>query len=150
MIEGTASFTLTGWVPPHPRELGGIVFGDRTSFATKLSVSEDHRKVTLSETALSAGALKLKGGGTVERRDTYALSALDLKGSLACADVARSAVASSWGDLAGQLAGGVARLAVDGSVGIKVHVEADTRDLKAAKLTHEVGVGCGLRIPKLF
>ena len=150
VIEGTASFTLTGWVPPHPRELGGIVFGDRTTFATKLSVSEDHRKVTLSETAMSAGALKLKGGGTVERRDTYALSALDLKGSLPCADVARSAVASSWGDLAGQLAGGFAQIAVEGSVGIKVHVEADTRDLKAAKLTHEVGVGCGLRIPKLF
>jgi ADP-dependent NAD(P)H-hydrate dehydratase / NAD(P)H-hydrate epimerase len=150
VLEGTASFTLTGWVPPHPRELGGIVFGDRTTFATKLSVSEDHRKVTLTETAMTAGALKLKGGGTVERRDTYALSALDLKGSLACSDVARSAVASSWGDLAGQLAGGFAQIAVEGSVGIKVHVEADTRDLKAAKLTHEVGVGCGLRIPKLF
>lgn len=149
-IDGTASFTLTGWVPPHPRELGGIVFGDRTTFATKLTVSEDRRKVTLTETTLAAGALKLKGGGTIERRDTYALSALDLKGTLACADVARSAVASSWGDLAGQLAGGFASVAMEGSVAIKVHVEADTRDLKAAKLTHEVGVGCGLRIPKLF
>lgn len=150
VIEGAASFTLTGWVPPHPRELGGIVFGNHTTFATRLSVSEDHRKVTLSETAVTAGALKLKGGGTVERRDAYALSALDLKGSIPCSDVARSAVASDWGDLAGQLAGSVARIAMDGSVAIKVHVEADTRDLKAAKLTHEVGVGCGLRVPKLF
>lgn len=150
VIEGTASFKLTGWVPPHPRELGGIVYGDHTTFATRLTVSEDHRKVTLSETAVTAGALKLKGGGTVERRDAYALSALDLKGSIPCSDVARSAVASDWGDLAGQLAGSVARIAVDGSVAIKVHVEADTRDLKAAKLTHEVGVGCGLRMPKLF
>ena len=99
---------------------------------------------------MTAGALKLKGGGTIERRDAYAVSALDLKGSIACSDVARSAVASSWGDLAGQLAFGVARIAMDGSVGIKVHVEADTRDLKAAKLTHEVGIGCGLRVPKLF
>ena len=150
VIEGNAAFTLVGWVPPHPRELGGIVFGDRTTFATKLSITEDHRKITLSEAAMTAGALKLKGGGTIERRDAYAVSALDLKGSIACSDVARSAVASSWGDLAGQLAFGVARIAMDGSVGIKVHVEADTRDLKAAKLTHEVGIGCGLRVPKLF
>ena len=150
VIEGTASFTLTGWVPPHPRELGGIVFGNRTTFATRLSVSEDHRKVTLSETAVTAGALRLKGGGSVERRGAYALSALDLRGSLPCSDVARSAVASSLGDLAGQLAFGVAQIAMDGSVGIKVHIEADTRDLKAARLTHEVGVGCGLRVPKLF
>jgi ADP-dependent NAD(P)H-hydrate dehydratase / NAD(P)H-hydrate epimerase len=150
VIDGTASFTLAGWVPPHPRELGGIVFGDRTTFTTKLSISEDHRKVTLTDAVMTAGALKLKGGGTIERRDAYALCALDFKGSLACADVARSAVASSWGDLAGQLAGSVARIAMDGSVGIKVHVEADTRDLQSAKLTHEVGVGCGLRVPKLF
>ncbi len=149
-IDGSASFTLTGWVPPHPRELGGIVFGDRTTFAARLAIAEDHRKVTLTDAALTAGALKLKGGGTIERHDAYAVSALDLKGSLACADVARSAVASSWGDLAGQLAFGVARIAVDGGVGIKVHVEADTRDLRAAKLTHEVGVGCGLKLPKLF
>jgi hypothetical protein len=149
-IDGSASFTLTGWVPPHPRELGGIVFGDRTTFATRLAIAGDHRKVTLTEAVMTAGALKLKGGGTIERHDAYAQSTLDLKGSLACADVARSAVASSWGDLAGQLAFGVARIAVDGSVGIKVHVEADTRDLKGAKLTHEVGVGCGLKIPKLF
>jgi hypothetical protein len=149
-ITGSASFTLTGWVPPHPRELGGIVFGDRTTFTTRLSVAEDHRKITLSEALMTAGALKLKGGGTIERRDTYAVTALDFKGSLSCSDVARSAVASSWGDLAGLLAGDVARVAMDGSVGIKVHVEADSRDLKAAKLTHEVGVGCGLRIPRLF
>jgi hypothetical protein len=149
-INGTASFTLKGWVPPHPRELGGIVFGDRTSFATKLSIAEDHRTITLTEAVMTAGALKLKGGGTIDRRDAYALTALDFKGSLACSDVARSAVASSWGDLAGMLAGDVARIAMDGSVGIKVHVEADTRDLKAARLTHEVGVGCGLRVPKLF
>ena len=150
VIDGAAAFTLTGWVPPHPRELGGIVFGDRTTFATRLSIAEDHRKITLTEAVMTAGALKLKGGGTIERRDAYALSALDLKGSIPCSDVARSAVASSWGDLAGQLAGNVARIAMDGSVGIKVHVEADTRDLKAARLTHEVGVGCGLRVPKLF
>ena len=149
-IDGTASFTLAGWVPPHPRELGGIVFGDRTTFTTRLSVAEDHRKITLTEAVLTAGALRLKGGGTIERRDTYALSALDLKGSLSCSDVARSAVASSWGDLAGMIAGDVARIAMDGSVGIKVHVEADTRDLEAARLTHEVGVGCGLRVPRLF
>ena len=150
VIEGAASFTLTGWVPPHPRELGGIVYGDRTTFATKLSITEDHLKVTLSETTVAAGALRLKGGGVIERRATYALSSLDLKGSIACSDVARSAVASSWGDLAGQLAFGVASVAMDGSVAIKVHVEADTRDLQKAKLTHEVGVGCGLRVPKLF
>ena len=99
---------------------------------------------------MTAGALRLKGGGTIERRDAYALTALDFKGSLSCSDVARSAVASSWGDLAGLLAGDVARVAMEGSVGIKVHVEADTRDLQAAKLTHEVGIGCGLRIPRLF
>jgi len=149
-IEGSVALTIKGWVPPHPRQLDGIVFGGSTAFAARLRVSEDRRTVAISDATVTAGAFKLKGKGAIERDVDHARAALDLDGAIACADVARSAATSDWGEVLGQLLGDVARHTVEGSVAIKVRVEADTRDLRAAKVRHEVGVGCGLRLPKVW
>ncbi|MEO7328930.1 MAG: hypothetical protein ABI193_10150 [Minicystis sp.] len=150
VIDGTLSMLLSGWVPPHPRELDAIVYGNRTTFSTAIHINEDRSKLTLSETTVTAGSFKLKGGGTVDRREDHAVAVLDLKGSLACADVVRSAALSNLGSFLGKMLGDVARPVVRGTVGVSVHLEADTRDLKGAKIKQDVGVGCGLRLPTLF
>ena len=49
----------------------------------------------------------------------------------------------------GDLFGDVAGSAVKGSVQVNVSVDADSRDLRAAKITPKVGVGCGLKFPGL-
>jgi hypothetical protein len=150
VVDGSLSMTLTGWVPPHPRELDGIVYGNRTTLSTTLHFSEDRKKLTLTDTVVAAGAFKLKGGGGVDRSSDHALAVLDLKGSLACSEVARSAALGNFGSFLGKILGDVARTTVSGTVGVSVHLEADSRDLKGAKIKQEVGVGCGLRLPTLF
>jgi hypothetical protein len=44
----------------------------------------------------------------------------------------------------------MAEQALEGSVDVHVHIQADSRALRGAKVEHTVGVGCGIRIPKLF
>ncbi len=150
VIDGTVSMLLSGWVPPHPRELDAIVYGNRTTFSTTVQVTGDRKKLTLSDTTVTAGSFKLKGGGTVDRRDDHAVAVMDLKGNLACSDVVRSAALSNLGSFLGKMLGDVARPVVSGTVGVSVHLEADTRDLRGAKIKQDVGVGCGLKLPTLF
>jgi hypothetical protein len=143
--QGTFSMTLRGWIPPHPRELGGIVFGDRTNFASSFRVSEDRRTVTLTDTTVVAGAFKLKGSGLIERKADYATVKMNMAGAVLCVDIARSAAGAHFGDAAGALAGTVARGLMEGSVAVSVRVEADTRDIGHPKIEQGVGVGCGLK-----
>lgn len=145
-ITGAVAMTLKGWIPPHPKELGGIVFGTTTAFASAFRIAENRSTVTLSDASVAAGAFKLKGGGLIERRGEYAVVTMDMKGAIPCADVARSAVASNFGSAAGVMAGQMARGALEGSVNVAVHIQADTRNLQGASVRNEVGVGCGLKL----
>jgi hypothetical protein len=136
---------LRGWVPPHPKELGGIVFGDRTSFASSFRVTEDRKTVTLTGASLTAGAFKLTGTGTIDRSQDYAIVKMDMAGSIPCVDIARSAAGAHLGSAAGAFAGDAAKILMEGSVGVSVKVEADTRDIAHPKIVQGVGVGCGLK-----
>lgn len=149
-VMGSVTATIKGWVPPHPKELDGIIYGSSTVLGATFVVSEDRKKVTITEATVTAGGFKLKGKGAIDRDPTFARAVLDMDGAVACTDVARSAASSGWGDLLGGLLGGVAQQAMQGSVAVHVHVEADSRDLGGAKLQHQIGVGCGLRAPKFF
>jgi ADP-dependent NAD(P)H-hydrate dehydratase / NAD(P)H-hydrate epimerase len=144
-ITGSASLLLQGWVPPHPRELNGIVSGKATTFSTKLAVAADHGRVTLSDLTVRAGSLTLKGSGAIDRAGDHATAKLGLTGAVACADLVRSAAREDLGAL-GQLVGDAASGAVKGSATIEVTVDADSRDLRRAKVTPKVGVGCGLKL----
>ncbi|APR80589.1 Hypothetical protein A7982_05936 [Minicystis rosea] len=145
-ITGSAQILLDGWVPPHPRELSGVITGKKTSIASKIGVAEDRSKVSLSDILVRAGKLDLKGSGTIARAGDHATMRLDLAGPIPCADLARSVAKERLG-LLGELAGDAASGAVSGSVSINVAVEADSRDLRNAKVTPKVGVGCGLKMP---
>ena len=146
-IAGTLTFDIEGFTLPHPRELSGIVYGDHTRVTSRFEVSGDRRTIQLRDTQVEAGALRASGDGTIQRAGTYATAALSLKGTIACSLVSRSLGSNSGLGELGKLLGDLAGQAVSGSVAFTVKVDADTRDVRALKLTPSFGVGCGLRLP---
>jgi hypothetical protein len=145
LVQGSVSMSLHGWIPPHPKELGGLVFGDRTVFGTAFKLSEDRKTATLTDANVTAGAFKLKGSGSIERRGDYAVARMDMAGSIPCSDMARSAAAAHFGRAAGTFAGDVTKFVMEGSIAVSVKIEADTRDLANPKINQGVGVGCGIK-----
>jgi hypothetical protein len=147
--KGAARVELHGWVPPHPAELDGFVFGDVTVFETGLVFAADGKSVALEPTRLSAGKFVLDGKGSLARTTDAASLALDLRGALPCDALASAAAESRVGRLLGRVqgarAGSVARQAIGGSVGVRVQIAADTRNLAAASVKRSIGIGCGLK-----
>jgi ADP-dependent NAD(P)H-hydrate dehydratase / NAD(P)H-hydrate epimerase len=153
VVDGSFKSRLHGYVPPHPRELDGFVFGDVTSFDSKFEISEDRTRATLTESTVTAGAFKLVGGGAILRHSDHATINLDLRGSLPCDSLASAAAESQLGQMLGsalgKLAGRAAKDLVGGSVAVRVKIDADSRDLPNAKVTRTIGIGCGLKPLKL-
>ncbi len=147
--EGRAQLALEGWVPPHPIELDGFVFGNVTTFDTKLAISPDAKTVTLTDGKVKAGKFELKGGGSIVREVDHALIHLVFSGNLPCPALAGAAAESRLGHLlgfaAGKIAGAAARQLVEGTVAVEVRVDADSQKLKEAKLERRIGIGCGLK-----
>jgi hypothetical protein len=147
--DGSTHIELEGWIPPHPVELDGFVFGNVTTFDSKLAISEDLKTVTLTDAAVKAGKFELKGGGTIAREEGHALAKLAFAGNLPCPALAGAAAESRLGYLlgrvAGKLAGAAARQLVEGSVAVEVRIAADTRQLKDASVERRIGIGCGLK-----
>ncbi len=148
-VKGKLSTALKGFVPPHPPELDGFVFGDVTTFDTELSVDARRERVTLTKSKVQAARFALVGGGSVVRQGLDASVNLELKGALPCDALAGAAVESRLGKLLGRASGKQGKLTalavVRGEVAVEVNVNATTRDLANAKLTQKIGVGCGLR-----
>lgn len=148
-VDGRADLRLHNWLPPHPKELNGIVSGKDTTIATKVHAGGDGAKVDLREVVLRAGRLTLKGGGAVDRVGDHGVVKLDLTGPVACAELAGNMVRDEFGDFLGGLAQEVTRRAVEGSATITVAIEVDSRDLGAAKVVPKVGLGCRVGLPGL-
>ena len=144
-VTGSFQVQLDGYIPPHPVELDGFMFGKTTKFESKLVLSEDRKTVTLTESKVTAGAFALRGRGTITRTDQHARVQLGLQGALACTALASAAAKSHLGQAIGSLVGEVAKRALQGSVSVFVKIDADTRDLAAAKMVRTIGVGCGLK-----
>jgi hypothetical protein len=146
---GSAHFELKGFIPPHPVELDGFVFGDTTTFDTKFSVNPTMTELTLTESRVVAGRFELKGGGAITRDATTARAVLDLSGALPCDALAQAATESRLRrllDLATtKKAGAAARRLIGGSVGVRVRLSADVRNLAQAKVERSIGIGCGLK-----
>jgi hypothetical protein len=148
-VKGKFSSSLNGFVPPHPPELDGFVFGDLTTFDTDLSVDSTRERVTLTNSKVQAAKFTLNGGGSIVRQGVTANVELDLKGSLPCDALAGAAAESRLGQLLGRASGKqgkrTALAFVRGDVSVEVGIKASTKDLPNAKLTQKIGVGCGLR-----
>jgi hypothetical protein len=149
VVQGKLSGSLKGFVPPHPPELDGFVFGDTTTLDTELSVDAARDRVTLTNTRVEAGKFALKGGGSIVREGQVAIADLALKGALPCDALAGAAAESRLGQLLGRASGRQGKLTalafVRGDVAVEVVVKARSDDFANAKLTRKIGVGCGLK-----
>jgi hypothetical protein len=146
---GHARLELKGYIPPHPVELDGFVFGDVTVLETDLRVGSGLGDVRLENTRVTAGKFELSGSGTITREADAARVKLDLQGALPCDSLASAAAESRLAKLLGRAAGrkaGIAALKlVGGAVAVRVQVDASTANLPGAKLERSIGVGCGLK-----
>ena len=144
-IDGRVSLVLEGYIPPHPVELSGFVFGDSTTIDTQIAISEDRSIIELEQTRLTAGRFSLQGRGKVERFQSHARVQVALRGDLPCSALANAAAQSRLGQSLGKIVGSAASMLVKGSVAVLVKVDADTRRLSEAKVLRTIGVGCGLK-----
>jgi len=148
-IDGTLQMTVKGFVPPHPRDLDGILFGDTTAVRSKFLLAADLSSARLTGVTVEAGALALTGTGDVVREGFDARVSMKLKGSIPCTMLATSAAVArlgrDWGGLAGGLLGG----ALKGNVGVHLSIEAKASDIKSAKIVHSASIGCKVAIPGL-
>ncbi len=144
-LTGRMHLTLDGYVPPHPVELSGFVFGDSTTIESQITLSEDRSLVTLEGTRLTAGKFTLEGQGKVQRFQTHAHVQIALRGDLPCGALASAAAHTRLGQTLGKIVGPAASQLVKGSVAVLVKVDADTRRLSEARVLRTIGVGCGLK-----
>ena len=147
-VSGVTHVTLKGYVPPHPFELDGFIFGDTTTFDTKFTLPKTRDRVTLTESRLKAGKFELAGDGLLTRGSDHSEATLNLSGELPCSALAGVEAESRLAKLLGAaLAGKAGKLAekfVNGSVRVGLKLSADTRQLSAARIERTIGVGCGL------
>ena len=69
---------------------------------------------------------------------------MSLSGNLPCAAVAQSAASAHMGSFLAEILGKAAKRVVDGSLAVRVKIDADSRHLDEARVEPAVGVGCGL------
>ena len=148
-ISGTTEITLKGYVPPHPFELDGFIFGDTTSFDTKFTLPPTRDRIVLTESHLKAGKFELHGDGLLARSSDHSEATLNLKGELPCSALAAVEAESRLYKILGAAlsakAGEFAKKLVNGSVSVGLSLHADTRNLLASRIDRTIGVGCGLR-----
>jgi len=147
-ISGLTNVTLKGYIPPHPFELDGFIFGDTTTFDTKFTLPKTRDRITLTESRLKAGKFELQGDGLLSRASDHSEATLNLSGELPCSALAgveaESRLAKLLGSQLANKAGKLAEKLVAGSVRVGLKLSADTRNLSAAKIERTIGVGCGL------
>lgn len=148
VIEGATTVNLKGYVPPHPFELDGFIFGDLTTFSSNFSIPAIRDRIALKDTKLVAGKFQLVGDGLLVRGSDHSSANLQLHGSLPCSALAGVEAESRLGKILGAAAGAkggeVARQLINGSVAVGLKISVDTRNLAGAKLERSIGVGCGI------
>ena len=148
-IDASLKMTVKGYVPPHPKELDGILFGDATKVRAKVTIAPGFGSAKLSQLTVEAGALALTGTGDIAREGLDARVSLKLKGNIPCTALATSAAVAHLGSQWGRLAGGLAAGALSGSVGVALTVDARASDIKGAKIGTSASVRCKVALPGL-
>ncbi|MEP7052035.1 MAG: hypothetical protein ABJB12_16840, partial [Pseudomonadota bacterium] len=145
---GSTTVTLKGYVPPHPFELDGFIFGDTTTFDTKFAVPAIRDRITLTDTQLKAGKFELHGDGLLMRGSDHSEATLTLKGELPCSALAAVETESRLAKILSHdlnvKAGQLAEKLVNGTVTVGLKASLDTRNLAGARMDRTIGVGCGL------
>lgn len=142
---GRVDAILKGYVPPHPVELDGFVFGDTTTIGARYVVIPEQLKLLLEDVQLKAGAFELKGSGAVGVESGAPRLRLTLGGALPCAALAGAAAETRLGAALGRVGGKAARVTLAGTVGVKVAVDADIMSLDKPRVLKTIVPGCGLK-----
>ncbi|MFO0614925.1 MAG: hypothetical protein U0414_20215 [Polyangiaceae bacterium] len=140
---GAFQSTLEHYVPPHPVELNGIVFGDATKASGEFTMQG--ARVDLTKLHVAAGALVLDGTGKVTLEEGGRVD-LDLSGSVACNALAVSAIGAHLGMGAALLTGHLAGGHITGSVGVHLTVTLRARDAAHPEIHPSAQLHCGLKI----
>ena len=148
-IHGHLVLDLSGFVPPHSKDLDGIVFGDKSRVTLDLHLDETRERARLDAVELAAGALALRGKGSAARvreggRDEATVD-LDLAGAIPCTSLSVSVVTARLGKIAGGIAGELARRTLEGSIAVTARVHADTRARPPLQIEPSARAGCRLR-----
>jgi len=145
-VTGRVDFTLKGYVPPHPIELDGFVFGDTTTVGSALELQPERLRIEIKEASVKAGRFEVKGGGELraEGRNEGRLL-LTLRGELPCNALAGAVAETRLGRALGKLSGKAARTIVGGGVGVRVSVDVGTAAPDKAQIVKTITPGCGLR-----
>ncbi|MEO8906186.1 MAG: hypothetical protein ABI488_26625 [Polyangiaceae bacterium] len=147
-VTGSTSITLKGYVPPHPFELDGFIFGDTTTFDTNFAMPAIRDRITLTESHLKAGKFELRGDGLLSRSSDHSEATLTLKGELPCSALAKVEAESRLATILTHdlnvKAGQLAERLINGTVTVSLKASLDTRNLAAARMDRSIGVGCGL------
>lgn len=141
--EGALDATLHGFVPPHPRELDGVLGAGPLRASAKVSLRDAGPPVLeVRELATTSGALTLRGQGEVALLGAHARVRGKLTGSVRCSSLARSAAAAHVGGDLGDVAGVALGLAVRGEVKVGAELDLDTSRPEQARVVPSVSVGC--------
>lgn len=144
-VTGRVDVILKGYVPPHPVELDGFVFGDTTQIGSAYRVEPENLRVVLEQSSVKAGRFELLGGGEVQATGLDARLTLLLTGDLPCNALAGAAAETRLGRALGRVTGKAARQVVSGRVGVRVSVEARASALDRARVLRTILPGCGLK-----
>jgi len=142
---GRTDITLKGYVPPHPLELDGFVFGDSTEFSSRYTVFPEQLRVAFEDMRVKAGSFELKGTGSLGMDAGGPSLRMNLTGSLPCAALASAAAETRLGKALGRLTGKAAREALNGGVTVKVSVQASLLALDKPRILKTITPGCGLK-----
>lgn len=138
-MTGTFNITLDGYVPPHPREINGILHDNKTKVSGKLRYTEP--AIFFDDLVVVSGGLTLKGKGKIDWAAGGVLS-MNLSGAVACSALASSVVSDRLGGLAGVITGELSRGRLTGSVGINVDINAKVTELKNLNISPRASIGC--------
>ena len=144
-IEGDVALALGGYLPPHPVELDGFVFGDTTNITAHFVVEPLKMLLRLESVGVTAGAFSLKGQGAVRNAERGPKLVLSLSGSLPCAALGSAAAETRLGRALGKLTGQAVRTTVMGAVGVHVAIDADLAAPEQARVLKSITPGCGLK-----
>jgi ADP-dependent NAD(P)H-hydrate dehydratase / NAD(P)H-hydrate epimerase len=144
-VTGRVDFTLKGYIPPHPIELDGFVFGDTTEVGAALKLEPERLRVLISDAKVKAGRFALGGGGELRAEGRQGRLTLALRGELPCNALAGVVAETRLGKALGVVTGKAARMVVGGGVGVRVSVDLSTDKPEAARVVKTITPGCGLR-----
>lgn len=142
---GSLTLDLSGFTPPYPAELKAYRFDDRSNVRANFDVDPLFQQIQLRGIDLRTGELSLLGHGCVDLKPPSARLRAELSTALDCVTLAKGWVSERVSGDLGQWTLRNTPRAIQGSVRVKVQIDAESDQLGQAKIVRQIGMGCGLR-----